>query len=146
NRFDLPMTSDAVASFLRQIGGKNANSIRHIGIQFPQFPDIDHGNLTLDNESVGIFNSIQSSCTNLSTLTTCRISTDLRERKLIRLDDPKVITDALKMVNKYFLAIPSVPEISIEVDEKIWDDIIRIEMKSLGWKTVPKPKKGYRGF
>ncbi|KAL8841976.1 MAG: hypothetical protein Q9176_002913 [Flavoplaca citrina] len=145
NRFDLAMPSDAVASFFRQIGENNGNPIRHIRIRFPEFPDIDHGDLTLDNESVGILNSIQSSCPNLSTLTTCRPSSEIIEFVFAVLGDPWVTTAALKMVNKFFRAIPPVREIIIEVYEDNLDDFIRMEMKSLGWKIVAKYKKRYRG-
>ncbi|KAL9039999.1 MAG: hypothetical protein Q9180_002192 [Flavoplaca navasiana] len=136
NRFEFPPKTRAVTSFLKTIGPSNAENIRHIYVDFPEFSDIYNGDFTLYEESVSILNTIQSSCANLSTLTTSQMSSDFMQFTLKRLGNPKVTTGALEMVNSYFRAIPSVPEIIVEVYDDIPDDFIRMEMKSLGWKIV----------
>ena len=136
NRFDFTRSSRAVIGFLRNIGPSNAENIRHIYADFPEFSDIHNGDFTLYEESVSILNNIQSSCVNLSTLTTSLMSSDFTEFTLKRLGDPKVIAGALEMVNIHFRAIPSVPEIIIEVVDDIPDDFIRMEMKRHAWKIV----------
>ncbi|KAL8721129.1 MAG: hypothetical protein Q9181_007775 [Wetmoreana brouardii] len=134
NRFDFTMgTHEDVASFLGQIGRKNADYIRHIYANFPELLNLDPGDVTLEDESVGILAKIQSSCANLRTLTTSLYSTNAIELNLDALDNPKVVTEALKLVNTYFRAISSLQEIIVEVYEDGPSDYIRKEMDCHGW-------------
>ncbi|MCJ1473364.1 hypothetical protein MMC13_002015 [Lambiella insularis] len=134
NRFDFTMgTPEDVASFLGQIGRINADYIRHICIGFPKFLYLDSGNVTLEDDSVGILANIQSSCANLSTLTTSLDSTNAMELRLDALDNPKVVTEVLKLVNTHFRAISSLLEITVEVCEDGPSDHIRRKMESHGW-------------
>lgn len=137
NRFDFTSkTSRAVIRFLGKIGPSNAEKIRHILVDFPKFSDVCQGDFTPCEESVSILNNIQSSCTNLSTLTTSRTSTFFMAYTVEWLGDPEIITGTLEMINTHFRAIPSVLEIIIEVHDHIPDDFIRMEMKSHGWEIV----------
>ena len=134
NRFDFTMgTPEDVASFLGQIGRNNADYIRHICVDFPKFLYLDPGGVTLEDDSVGILANIQSGCANLSTLTTSLYSTNAMELRLDALDNPKVMTEALKLVDTHFRAISSLQEIIIEVYEEGPSDHIRRKIESHGW-------------
>jgi len=134
NRFDFTMgTPEDVASFLGQIGRNNADYIRHICVGFPKFLYLDPGDVTLEDDSVGILANIQSGCANLSTLTTSLYSTNAMELRLDALDNPKVVTEALKLVNTHFRGLSSLEEIIVEVYEDGPSDHIRRKMESHGW-------------
>jgi hypothetical protein len=134
NRFDFTMgTPEDVASFLGQIGRKNADYIRHICVDFPKFLYLYPGDVALEDDSVGILANLQSGCANLSTLTTSIYSTNAMELRLDALDSPKVVTEALKLVNTHFRAISSLQEIIIKVYEDSPSDHTRRKMESHGW-------------
>ena len=136
NCFDLTtVTAEDVASFLGQIGRNNADYIRHIYVDFPKFVCLDPGEVTLEDESVSILASIQSGCANLSTLTTSLYSTNSMELRLDELDYPKVVTEALKLVNTHFRAISSLQGIIVEVYEDGPSDH-RKKMESHGWRIT----------
>ncbi|KAF2472696.1 uncharacterized protein BDR25DRAFT_283222 [Lindgomyces ingoldianus] len=134
NRFNFTMhTPENVASFLEQIGRNNADYIRHICIDFPNFLYLDPGNVTLEDNSVRILAKIRTECAKLTTLTTSLYSTNAMELRLDALDHPKIVGEALKLVDTLFRAISSVQEIIVEVYEDSPNDHIRREMKSHGW-------------
>lgn len=142
NRFDFTTrTPEDVASFLGQIGRNNADYIRHICVDFPKFLYLDPGDVTLEDDSVvtleddsvSILANIQSRCANLSTLTTSLYSTNAMELRLDALDNPKVVIEALKLVNTHFRAISSLQEVIVEVYEDGPSDHIRRKMESHGW-------------
>jgi len=129
NRFDFSiLIPKEVASFLEQIGRINANSIRHIIFNFPA--------LYLDRHDVDlnlILAKIQSDCAKLSTLTTRPYSAKNMERKLDALDNPKLVAEALSLVDTRLRAILSLQEIIVEVYKDGLSDHIRKEMQSHGW-------------
>jgi hypothetical protein len=134
NRFDFSMaTPEDVASFLRTIGDNNADCIRHICVDFPSFRDLEPGNVTLEEDSDGILANIQSSCANLRMLTTSLSSTHAMELRLDALDSPKIVTEALTLVNTRFRAISSLQDIIVEVYEDGPSDDIRRKMENHGW-------------
>ncbi|KPA37432.1 hypothetical protein FLAG1_09755 [Fusarium langsethiae] len=134
NRFDfVGCDTEKLSSFLRQIGTRNASSIRHIVIDFPEFLYLDPGDVTIEEESVSILGNILSSCTGLSTLRTALDSTSNMELRLDNLDHFKVATEALYLVNTHFRAIPSLTEIVLEVYEDGPSDCLRRRMESHGW-------------
>ena len=134
NRFDFTMgTSEDIASFLEHTGRNNADSIRHLCIEFPMFLHLDRDTVTLEDDSAGILASIQSRCANLRTLTTARRSTSAMALELDALDNPEVVTEALKLVNTHFRAISSLQEIIIEFYEGGPGDDIRRKVESHGW-------------
>ena len=134
NRFDFTNgTSEDVASFLRQIGRNNAGYIRHICVDFPKFLNLEPDNVTLDDDSVGILANIRNGCANLSTLTTSLSSTNAMELNLDALDSPKVISEALNLVNTHFRAISFLQKIVVEVYEDGPSDYIRRQMESHRW-------------
>lgn len=53
--------------------------------------------------------------------------------RLDGLDDPEVVTEALKLVNTRFRAISSLQEIIVEVYEDGPSDCLRRKMESHGW-------------
>ena len=134
NRFDFTIgTPEDVASFLRQIGRKNADYIRHIYVGFPKFLNLDPRDVTLEDDSVGILANIRSGCANLNTLTTSLYSTNAMEPRLDALDNPKVVTEALRLVNTHFRAISFLQEIIVEVYEDGPSDHIRRKRQGHGW-------------
>lgn len=134
NRFDFTMfTSEHVASFLEQIGRNNANYIRHIHVDFPNFLHLDPHDVTLEDDSDRILAKIQSDCTTLSTLTTSLDSTNDMELRLDALDNYNIVAKALAVVDTRFKAILSLQEIIVEVYEDGPSGHIRREMKSHGW-------------
>ena len=135
NRFDFTMgTLEDVASFLGQIGRNNAHHIRHICVDFPKFLSLDPGDVTLEEDSVGILASIQSGCANLRTLTTSLESTNGMELRLDALDNPNVVVEALRLVDTHFRGISSLREIIVEVYEDGPSDDLRRKMENHGWK------------
>lgn len=134
NHFDFTMaTSSQVASFLKTIGRNNSDHIRHIHISFPEFLNLDAGNVTLDDDSIGLLASIRDGCNNLGTLTTSLDSTQAMRRRLDTLDDPKRVDEALGLVNTSFRDIASLQEIIVEVYQDSPCDDIRRKMESYGW-------------
>ena len=134
NRFDFTSsTPENVASSLGQIGRNSADNIRHICIDFPRFLHLDPGNVTLEDDSVGIFANIRSGCANLSTLTTSLYSTNAMELRLDALDNLKLVTEALDVINTLFRTISTLQKIIVEVYEDGPSDFIRKEMDNHGW-------------
>ena len=134
NRFNFTMvTPREVASFLGSIGRSNANYIRHVRVDFPNLRDLEPSNVTIEEGSISILGNIQSCCANLSTLTTSLHSTTAMALKLDSLDYPKIINEALKLVNTRFRAISSIQDIIVEVDEDGPSYYIRRKMESYGW-------------
>ncbi|XTI92297.1 hypothetical protein V2W45_1496829 [Cenococcum geophilum] len=116
NRFDFTMcTSEDVTSFLEQIGRNNASYILYICVDFPQFHYLD------------------SDYTELGALTTSLHSTNAMEVKLDALDHPKIVAEALALVDARFRAFSSLQEIIVEVYEDGPSNHIRREMKNHGW-------------
>ncbi|KAI1747517.1 hypothetical protein F4782DRAFT_521003 [Xylaria castorea] len=134
NCFDLSdPTPEQVVYFLEHIGSSDAAHIRHVIIDFPVFLCLDPGHVTLVEGSASILTTIQSRCTNLSSLKTPPYSTNTIEARLDHLDNHKVTTEAFQLVDAHFRAISSLQEIILEVDEDGPSDNIRETMKSHGW-------------
>jgi hypothetical protein len=134
NRFDFAMcTSEDVISFLKQIGRNNASYILYICVDFPKFHYLNLHDVTLEDDSVCILAKIQGDCTKLGTLTTSLHSTNAMEVKLDALDHPKIVAEALALVNARFRAISSLQEIIVEVYEDGPSGYIQREMKNHRW-------------
>lgn len=134
NRFNFTRCDpNLAASFLDKIGHDNAKHIRHIRIDFPKFLYLDPSDVTLEDESVSFLEKIQSSCANLSTLTTSLDSTDHMALRLDALDHPKIVTEALKLVDTRFRAISSLQELIVELYEDGPSYHIKRKMESHGW-------------
>ena len=69
----------------------------------------------------------------MRTLTTSLNSTNAIEHRLDALDNHKVVTEALKLVDTHFRAIPSLQEIIVEVYEDGPSKHVRKEMESHRW-------------
>ena len=134
NRFDCTEASpEDIASFLETIGHNNADCIRQVYINFPDFLYLDPGDIALKDDSIAILTSIQISCTKLRTLTISPYSTYAMELRLDALDYPKIATEALKLVDTRFRAITSLQEIVVEVYENGPSGYIRRKMESYNW-------------
>ncbi|KAL8654905.1 MAG: hypothetical protein Q9226_003252 [Calogaya cf. arnoldii] len=130
-------TSNNVAPFFRQIGRNNANYIRHIDLDFPDFQCLNLNNVALADGSAGILAIIQSSCANLSTLTMGR-SMAFGNPLLAAGVDPNVITEALELIDTHIRAIASLQEVAIDMydlgsDDHGGIDHVRKEMERHGW-------------
>jgi hypothetical protein len=111
NRFSFTMCHpELLPSFLDRIGPDNSKHIRHIRIDFPWLCDLYLGEVTLSDESIRTLEKLKSCCANLRTLTTSRSSTNIMELRLDTLDNPKVVTEALKLVDIRLRAISSLQE------------------------------------
>jgi hypothetical protein len=135
----------SIARFLARISRVNANNIRHICIAFPEFTYLRSSDVILESEkSIAILDEIQSSCNNLSMITTSPDQSiyvcDPRPNMRKHLDkyNVKVISEALKLVDTRFRAIPGLRRIIIEVDKYFGpNEVIRREMASQGWLIKP---------
>jgi len=135
NCFDFTSrTLDDIVSFLTQIGRYNASYIRHIYIDFPKFKSLEAGSITLEDDSDFILATIQSDCPNLQTLKTSLGSTNAMELRLDAQDTPKILGEALKLVDTRFRASSSLQEITVEAYEDAPSDQLRREMRDCGWK------------
>ncbi|KAJ8067210.1 hypothetical protein OCU04_004575 [Sclerotinia nivalis] len=130
NVFDLTWTAE---SFLHRIGRKNASSILHIYISFPYFDYLELHNITLEDASSRMLAKIQNYCTSLTTLETEVVTTDDGEVRLDRLDNFKIVAEALDLVDARFRAIPAIRNIIVNVYEE-GPFYIREEMKNHGWE------------
>lgn len=140
NRFDFTAcTPEGITSFLEQIGRNNASYIRRIYVDFPIFRYLDPGDVALEDDSIRILAKIRNDCVNLSSLTTSLYSTSAMEFRLVALDYPKIVSEALKLVDTRFRAISSLQEIVVEVYEDGPSDHLRREMKTLGWNISATP-------
>lgn len=134
NCFDFSVRdSEDVASFLGQIGRHNAECIRHMCIDFPDFTPPDSDDVSLEYDSANILANIRSTCANFNTLTTSIDSTNAMELRLDALDNYKVIDKALELVNAQFRTITSLQKVIIEVYEDSPSDYVRRQMESYGW-------------
>jgi hypothetical protein len=134
NCFDFTIaTPKQIALFLRTIGRKNADYIQHIYVDFPKFYYRELSDITLSDDSISIFASIQSSCTNLSTLTAFTGSAPTIEFELNEKDNPGSIYKALKLVDTLFRATsPFLKRIIVGVYDDRPSKFIT-EMENCGW-------------
>lgn len=107
--------SKNVISFFEQIDQNNANYIQHIYVKFLKFLYLNSNNIILENNSVDIFANIQSNCVNLSTLTKFLNSTNVIKLRLDALDNFKIVTKTLKLINTYFKVILSLQKIIVKI-------------------------------
>lgn len=134
NHFDLTKcTPSDVASFLDQIGRHNASHIRLICIDFPDFRDLGQPNVALEDNSVHILAKIQSDCTNLSTLVTSLVGTNIMGPTLDALDSPQIAGEALALADARFRAISSLKEVVVKVYEDCPSVDIRRKLEGHGW-------------
>ena len=111
NRFNFTMCDpELLPSFLDRIGPDNSKHIRHIRIDFPWFRALNPGDVTLSDKSIRTLEKLKGCCANLRTLTMSQCSTNATELRLDALDNPKVVTEALKLVDTRLRAISSLQE------------------------------------
>lgn len=60
-------------------------------------------------------------------------STNVVEKTLEALDDPKLVARVLELVDAHFRGIPSLREISVDVYEVSERSDVRLKMESHGW-------------
>jgi hypothetical protein len=134
NVFDFAdATPEDILLFLERVGSQNAGYIQHIRIAFPTFLSLNSDDVALEEGSVSILTNIQGRCTNLNTLTTSLESTNAVELRLDNLDNHRMATAALMLVDARFRVISSLQEIIVEVYEDGPSGHFRKEMKRCGW-------------
>ncbi|ELR09274.1 hypothetical protein GMDG_03844 [Pseudogymnoascus destructans 20631-21] len=137
NHFNFTTTSNNhVTPFLETIGTNNAGNIQHIKINFPNFRNLELGNVTIDEDDTRVLESIQRRCTSLKSLTSFRCSTYDMEYKLRALHNPNIVIEALGLVNSRLRAMPSLQDIIVEVFEDPPSDEIWEIMWNQGWTIV----------
>lgn len=144
NHFDVSGYSskpaEKLSSWLQQIGSTNALHVQHLLIEFPGWASFQPGNpFRLDDESVAIIATIKSSCTSLKTITTTLRSTNQMELCLDGLENRKLATERLGLVDATLRSIPSLQQVGLEVYEDGPSSYIRQDMETLGW-TLQKFK------
>jgi hypothetical protein len=121
-----------ITRFLDRIGHDSANHIQHIRIDFPvhRYLDDEDG---MEDDSRRILEKLQSSYTNLKTLTTSPRSKGGLEPRLGENGGPQIIAEALAEIDALFRAISSLQEIIAEVYKDGISDFSKKEMESHGW-------------
>ncbi|KFZ17306.1 hypothetical protein V501_01798 [Pseudogymnoascus sp. VKM F-4519 (FW-2642)] len=134
NRFDFTIaTPERIALFLQTIGRVNAGYIQHVSVDFPIFYHGELSGVTLLDDSISIFASIQGSCVNLSTLTAFMGSALTMEFELDEQGNPETIPRVLKLVDTLFRATsPLLKTIIVGVYNNCPRNFIT-EMESCGW-------------
>ncbi len=135
NRFDFTSCdSERLISFINQIGRVNASRIQHVYIEFPDVRILGTDKVTFGINCVRTLARIQSDCTNLSTITTSRGSTNAVALELDALDKkPHVVVKALASVDVTFRAITSLQQIIIKVYKDSPASALGRAMESHGW-------------
>ncbi|KAL2211079.1 hypothetical protein CC79DRAFT_1331447 [Sarocladium strictum] len=140
NRFDFTVADpEKLTLFFEKIGSRNAGCVRDILIRFPEFHNLEPGNVTLDEGSISMLMTLQSSCANLSKVATCLQSTVAMENRLDNLDNFNTATEALELVNIHFKAIPSIREIVLHVYEDGTGVQLRQRMTEYNWELSTTP-------
>ncbi|KAI1741212.1 hypothetical protein F4680DRAFT_447121 [Xylaria scruposa] len=135
NCFDLESPLERVLYFLEQIGSDNAGYIRRIVIEFPFFPGLVVDDATLDKDTVRLLATLQSRCTNLTTLSTFLYNTVSR---FATLEEPydQLAAEALQLFDTHLRAISSLQEIILELWQDDMSDQIRQIVESYGWTIM----------
>ena len=108
---------------------------------FPKFRCLDLGEITLKDEDVSFLSRIQSGCANLRTLYTWVDSPHDMTNELCVSEDPEVISEALRLVDTHFRAIPSLKKIIAEIFVHDLSNRMRESMESHGWTIITRRDK-----
>ncbi|KAL5354595.1 hypothetical protein ACLOAV_000684 [Pseudogymnoascus australis] len=142
NRFDFTKTiAWCISSFAERIGRHNADCVRHVYIDFPEFNGVELGNITIKERYTRIIGSIQGSYANLKTLMTSRNSACPTIYVYHNADDLKLLTETLTVANTHFRAISSLQDIIIEVYKRViffgpLEDLARKQYERQGWTII----------
>lgn len=129
--FNKPWYPKDVPEFLDSIGLINASHIRCVLIRFPLLRETE-GDVSLDEDDLRLLEKVQSHCTHLKTII-ADISSTMDVESLLGSFDPAICDKALTLLDAHFRAIPSLPEIVIELPESPQNLEIRRKMQSRGW-------------
>lgn len=145
-RFRFQSTTAAlVTDWLYKIGPKNADSIRHIVIDFPQLQNTQQPHLhvswnevALANTSLEMMALLQSWCPRIETISTAATSTHDMEYSLLFAEN-KLIREVMELWNALFRGFDRVQNIFVERSKMDDDfdnsDVYRARpiMRELGW-------------
>lgn len=143
NRFDFTDTIPwCISTFAERIGRNNADCVRHVYINFPEFNDLELGNVSIKERYTRIIDSIQGSYANLKTLMMSRNRVYPIEYYYYDEADSKLLTEMLTVANIHFSAISSLQGILIEVYGGIFfgpqRDVARKQYEGQGWTVIEK--------
>ena len=135
NRFRLQdlLGGTILASFLDQIGRRNASFLRYIYIPFPGLDDCHFRSVTLQEDSVHMLETIRDYCTNITTLETLLHTSAKMESRLDAADSPRAADVALTLVDARFKAIPSLKEVIVNLYDEPPNGYLRKKIQKCGW-------------
>ena len=140
NCFNFTRYLGDISKFFDTIGLINASHVRCILIRLPDLIQTKDG-VSLDQHDLSTLEKTLSQCTNLKTII-ADLSSTLDMEKELELFDPAIRDNALALLAAQFRAIPSHPEIVLEVLENSPGSGFRRKMQSHGWKLkVVKPEE-----
>jgi hypothetical protein len=123
-----------LASFLGQIGSQNAGLLRHLVIAFPDFYNDGHAvGITMRDDGMEMFNLIRDKCQNIAILETSLSTTNARETRFDDFNSPRAVDQALALVHARLQAIPSLPEVIVQVFDIPVNVAVREKMRDYGW-------------
>lgn len=139
NRIDFTNAAPSFISlFFGEIGSNNADCIRHVYVEFPNFCDLEVGNVTIDARWIESLGCIKRGCANLRTLTISQVTYPI-ELLFGNYYNEEVVTEALTFVNTLFRAtFPSVHDIIIEVYGNDPSGYIRKQIENQGWSVLAR--------
>lgn len=140
NRIDFTNAAPSfISTFFGEIGPDNADCIRHVYVQFPNFCDLKVGNVTIDAQWTEGLKSIQRGCANLRTLTISQCGVYPMESLFGNFYDKEVVAETLTLVNTLFRAtFPSLQDIIVEVYENDPNGYIRNQVENQGWTVIAR--------
>lgn len=129
-------TPDEIDFFLDTIGDTNASYIRRVMIQFPIFDYDGWHEVFIQEKSLRIISSIESRCVNLRSLETDIASTTYMENKCFVHFNDEDAAQGVAMVYTRFCAIPSQPDIVLQMCEDVPVGYVREMIKSHDWSLA----------
>ena len=128
-------TSEDVALVYDKIGPTNADYIQHIYVNFPSL-DTSLAFITVARIDFDMFETLQSCCPNIKTITTPVVSYSNLECQLHSLYSTTFIPTALRVVDDLWRTNLAIQEVTVNVwndEPNHFDDPIYKQMWNLGW-------------
>lgn len=123
-------------AFLTRIGPANSASLSHLSMDFPNLEGTME-ELKMRDDSLQRFQSLQESCTNLTTLEISFSARHSRDLNRLAGESLPLIKEALSQINSQLQVVPSLQNIVVRVTAPNPAVSIMDCMRSLGWNVVP---------
>lgn len=132
SRNTFSLTNHVAEAFITFIGPRNASSLRHIWIDFPDFGHLNlPDDFTFRRLHAHILERIKSECTGLHTLTMVPCP---GEGSIHRFHNDQIAAKASAMIDTKVRSIPSLKNIIVK-GRRVLPKFIPEEMEKLGWKV-----------